>query len=176
MCIYHLLNLDIKQKPDGGTITAWYDDKNKLTYVATYKNEKDAAKEANKAAKKGWMPQSTTATDGHINLGRTITYGVLTLGVSYLLGGSRTKGTITISYVRTPEWLAEHNKVKLVSDSPILPSSFSDTASPSSPSLASVASSDDPIQALQKLKSMLDSGLITEEEYNTKKANILSRM
>lgn len=35
---------------------------------------------------------------------------------------------------------------------------------------------EDPLEKLTKLKSMLDAGLITEEEYNTKKADILSRM
>ena len=35
---------------------------------------------------------------------------------------------------------------------------------------------EDPLEKLTKLKSMLDAGLITEEEYNTKKAEILSRM
>jgi hypothetical protein len=57
---------------------AWYDDKSKLTHVDTYKSEKDASKDAEKAAKKGWMPQGTTATDGHVNVGRTVTGAVLT--------------------------------------------------------------------------------------------------
>lgn len=155
---------------------AWYDDKNKLTYVATYKNEKDAAKEADKAAKKGWMPQGTTATDGHINLGRTITYGVLTLGVSYLLGGSRTKGTITLSYVRTPEWLAEHKRgdIRIDSKQELVSNNNPVITNPASTQIGS--SSEDALQALQKLKGMLDSSLITEEEYNSKKAEILSRM
>ncbi len=37
-------------------------------------------------------------------------------------------------------------------------------------------SSADPVQALQKLKQMLDSGLITQQEYDAKKADILSRL
>jgi Short C-terminal domain len=35
---------------------------------------------------------------------------------------------------------------------------------------------EDPMEQLAKLKKMLDAGLITEDEYNTKKAEILSRM
>lgn len=35
---------------------------------------------------------------------------------------------------------------------------------------------DDPLAVLKKLKGMLDADLITEEEYNSKKAEILSRM
>ncbi len=89
---------------------AWYDDKNKLTYVGTYKNEKDATKEAEEAAKNGWMPQGASATDGHINVGRTVTGAVLTGGLNLLIGGSRSKGKLTISYVRTPEWLSEQER------------------------------------------------------------------
>ena len=85
----------------------WYYDNSKLSYVATYKNEKDATHEANAAAKMGWMPQGVTATDGHINLGRTITGAALTGGLTLLFGGSRSKGKITITYVRTPQWLME---------------------------------------------------------------------
>jgi len=35
---------------------------------------------------------------------------------------------------------------------------------------------EDPMELLSKLKKMAEAGLITEEEYNTKKAEILSRM
>jgi hypothetical protein len=89
---------------------AWYDDNNKLTHVSTYKNEQEASKEAERAAQKGWMPQGTTATDGHVNVGRT-TLKILALGVPFLItGASRSKGQITITYVRTPEWLAAHKR------------------------------------------------------------------
>jgi len=38
------------------------------------------------------------------------------------------------------------------------------------------APKEDPMEQLAKLKKMVEAGLITEEEYNTKKAEILSRM
>ena len=34
----------------GGCFMSWYDDKNKLTHIETHKNEKDASKDADKAA------------------------------------------------------------------------------------------------------------------------------
>jgi len=37
-------------------------------------------------------------------------------------------------------------------------------------------SQDDPMEKLAKLKNMVDGGLITEEEYNTKKGEILAKM
>jgi len=36
--------------------------------------------------------------------------------------------------------------------------------------------SQDPVAALQSLKNMLDAGLITSDDYDTKKADIVSRM
>jgi len=38
------------------------------------------------------------------------------------------------------------------------------------------APQEDPVEALAKLKKMVEAELITEEEYNTKKAEILSKM
>jgi len=38
------------------------------------------------------------------------------------------------------------------------------------------APKEDPMEQLNKLKSMVEAGLITEEEYNTKKAEILAKM
>ena len=77
---------------------AWYDDKKKLTHIATYKNEKEASKDANRAAKKGWMPQGTDATDSHVNVGRT-TLKIAALGLPFLItGASRSKGKIIITY------------------------------------------------------------------------------
>lgn len=37
-------------------------------------------------------------------------------------------------------------------------------------------SAEDPVDALTKLKEMKDAGLITDEEYETKKSDILSRL
>lgn len=79
---------------------AWYDDKKKTVYVATYKNEKDMRKEVEAASKKGWVPQGTAATDGHVNVGRT-TLRVMT-GVGLMFGASRTKGNLTITFIRDP--------------------------------------------------------------------------
>ena len=75
---------------------------------------------------------------------------------------TRTKGKFTITYERTPEWLAANNNAI-------------------SQPLASIQATDpqpadDPLQKMKQLKGMLDAGLITESEYNTKKADLLSKM
>lgn len=88
----------------------WYDDPARLTYVATYTKEKEMQREVEAAAQRGWMPQGTTGTAGHINVGRIATAAVLTGGFSLLLGASRSKDKVTITFVRTPEWLAHYRK------------------------------------------------------------------
>lgn len=88
----------------------WYQDSTRLTYVATYSSDKDAQKELEAAAHYGWTPQGTTATEGHVNVGRTLTKAVLTGGLGLLTGASRSKGKITITYVRSQEWLARQRK------------------------------------------------------------------
>ena len=44
------------------------------------------------------------------------------------------------------------------------------------PALASPAAREDPLETLTELKSMLDQGMITRAEYDTKKTEVLSRM
>lgn len=88
----------------------WYLDSTKLSHVATYKNAQEATNDANSASALGWMPQSTATTDGHLNVGRTATEAVLTGGLTLLLGASRTNGSITVTYVRTPQWVEQHKK------------------------------------------------------------------
>lgn len=47
---------------------------------------------------------------------------------------------------------------------------------PAAPAAASTATADDPMAKLTKLKNMLDAGLITQDEYDKKKADILASM
>jgi predicted enzyme related to lactoylglutathione lyase len=66
---------------------AWYDDKKKKFHIVTYKNEKDATKEANKAAEKGWKIQGTATKNP---------------GWSWLAGMTRAS-QITVTYIRSDE-------------------------------------------------------------------------
>lgn len=148
---------------------AWYDDVSKLSHVATYKNEKDATKEAEKASKKGWVPSGTGATDGHINLGRTVAGAALTGGLSLLFGGSRSKGKVTITYTRDQEWLAKR----------IIPKGEKIYVPPQPtvtiPAITSVPQ-EDLVSKLKQLKDTVDAGLISQEEYDKTKAAILAKM
>ncbi|MCL4535313.1 MAG: hypothetical protein M1370_09180 [Bacteroidetes bacterium] len=86
---------------------AWYDDKNRATYAATYKDEKSLRKELEEVTKHGWMIQDTSSVGSHINVGRTVTGAVLTGGISLLFGASRSKKEVTVVFVRDPRWVAQ---------------------------------------------------------------------
>ena len=86
----------------------WYHDLKALTHIVTYTDEKTMQREVEAAAQHGWMPQGTTAIGSHINVGRTVTAAALSGGVSLLFGASRSKKEITITFVRTSEWLAQN--------------------------------------------------------------------
>jgi hypothetical protein len=133
----------------------WYEDESKLSHIESYESEERASTDANNAAKKGWMPQSTSATDGHVNIGRTLARGLI-------FGAHRTKGKFTITYGRTPEWLAANNKTTSL---PLAPAQAVDPQPV-----------EDPLQKMKQLKDMFDAGLINQEEYDKTKAMILAKM
>lgn len=85
---------------------AWYNDKDRTTYVGTYKDEKSMRKEVEETSKHGSVPQSTAGVGGHINVGRTVAPAVFTGGLSLLLGASRSKDKTTITFVRDDRWIA----------------------------------------------------------------------
>lgn len=86
----------------------WYLDPTRLTYLATYTNEADAQRELEAAAQHGWMPQDTASTAGHINVGRTAAKVALLGPISLVTGASRSKDKLTITFVRTPDWIEAH--------------------------------------------------------------------
>ena len=74
-----------------------------------------------------------------------------------LAGGSRSGGKITVTYIRTPEWLKEHGK---------------NTATPEvQPTMSSTKSIAD---ELTKLAALKHDGAITEEEYEQLKKGLLT--
>ena len=85
---------------------AWYDDKGRATYVATYKDEKSMQRDVEAAAKRGWLVQGTAGVGGHINVGKTAARVALTGELGLLFGASRSKDKITITFVRDEAWLA----------------------------------------------------------------------
>lgn len=134
----------------------WYLDNTKLNHIATYRNAEEATRDADAASHAGWVPSGTSATDGHINVGRTATEAVLTGGLTLLLGASRTKGNVTVTYVRTPQWLEEHNMT------------------PKKPEVPINASPNEVITQLERLAKLKDQGILSEEEFQQQKTKIMN--
>lgn len=74
------------------------------TIIRSYENTDAGLRQANAdaatLARRGYVPAGQAVDGGHINLGRTATGAVLTGGISLLFGGSRTKGKVTITYIK----------------------------------------------------------------------------
>jgi hypothetical protein len=140
----------------------WYNDETLLNHIVSYDSVEKASKEANEAAKHGWFPTGTSATDGHMNLGRTAAGFALFGGLSLLAGGSRTEGKITVSYARTPEWLEEHNKSAKELD---LPAQTDATASSND--------QNNVILQLERLAKLKEQGILSDEEFQAQKKKIL---
>src|SRR6266540_2906095 len=85
---------------------AWFHDSERSTFVRVYKNEKEMQRDVEDAAEHGWIPQALAGTPGHINAGRTVTRAFVTGGYGLLLGASRSKDKITITFIRDDRWEA----------------------------------------------------------------------
>jgi hypothetical protein len=92
--------------PRGGLY--WYVDIRKRTHVATYKNQRVMQREVEKSSQHGWTIQTSTGIAGHRNLGTIVAGGLLLGPIGALAGAGRSKDKITLTYVRTPEWLAQN--------------------------------------------------------------------
>jgi hypothetical protein len=86
----------------------WYQDPRKLTYIATYTDKKQMQHEVVEAGKCGWIPQSTTAVGGHVSQRKAIAGDALFGSLGLWAGSGRNKDEVIITFVRTPEWLAQN--------------------------------------------------------------------
>lgn len=88
--------------------THWYQDITKRAHVETYTNQRQMQKDVEMAAQYGWIPQTSAGIGGHVSAAKIIAGGMLLGGVGALAGAGRSKDKITMTYVRTPEWLAQN--------------------------------------------------------------------
>lgn len=86
---------------------AWYDDKNKTTHVATYKDAATAEREQREAAATGWVVRETTTAPERVAVGRAITKGLFTAGAGLRKGRPRKGGKVTVTYERAPTGAAD---------------------------------------------------------------------
>ena len=78
----------------------WFQGAPTQTAIRVYKTVKEASQEADAAARFGWTLQSASSIEGQLNGGRTLTGAALTGGLRMLFGGSRVKGSVTVTYTR----------------------------------------------------------------------------
>jgi hypothetical protein len=71
--------------------------------VRTYKQDQGwlIELEAKHLIANGYDVQDQSSAGAHVNVGRTATAAVLTGGLSLLLGASRSKGTVTLMYLKS---------------------------------------------------------------------------
>ncbi len=80
--------------------STWYQGAPTQTAIRVYKTAWDALQEADAAARFGWKLQSVSSSEGRLNGGRTLTGAALTGGLRALFGGSRIKGSVTVTFTR----------------------------------------------------------------------------
>ena len=70
--------------------------------VRTYKHDQGwlIELEAKHLLANGYEVQDQSSAGSHVNVGRTVTGAVLTGGLSLLFGASRSKGTVTLMYLK----------------------------------------------------------------------------
>lgn len=86
----------------------WYHNIQVMTHVATYTNQKQMQKEVEASAHFGWMPQNTAAQNGKFSAGKALAGGVSLGPVGLLAGAVGNKDKITITFVRTPQWIEKN--------------------------------------------------------------------
>jgi hypothetical protein len=90
------------------------------TVARTYQNNEAGhsllAAEVAALGNHGYAPTTSSGDGGHINIGRTLGGAALTGGLSLFFGGSRTNGTIVVTYTRPPAHDAEESKADAIDD------------------------------------------------------------
>lgn len=121
-----------------------------------YKSDKHGqeafAKELEVFGRQGYTPVTQSADGGHIHLGRLLMTG----GLSVFAGkrGTRSDGTITVTFQKGPTVV------------PPLPAVSESSQSAGLEILA----------VLERMGQLRDAGVLSQEEYETKKADLLARM
>jgi hypothetical protein len=119
--------------------------------VKTYRNEDEYQRDAPRMVTQGWRMEAQTAHRGKVNLGRTIVKGGLFLPWA-VMRPSRQGDPLTVT------WYKEAKAAV-------------DLTAQSAPTI-----DEDVITKLKRLAELRDSGILTSEEFDNKKAELLARL
>lgn len=139
-------------EPAGDAITR---DGRPQVQVKTYKNEREFQRDAQRMTVAGWRIEGQSSRNQNTAIGRTAGKAVLTGGVGLILMGRSKKGdTITVTWEKP-------------SATPSVPDAVSTQATSTAPDIPS---------QLKQLAELRDAGILTSEEFDAQKGQLLARM
>jgi hypothetical protein len=174
--------------------------------VKTYDNHKDYARDAKKMSNAGWMPQGDSADRGKVSVKGTAGKLILTGGLGAITGFSRKSGKITVTWVKQPPGFIPQEFMEVgevppprrfpheayfeaVNLDPVQPGQefppITEAPSVDEDSLNTTGASEEastPVAGgtiadkIRQLKSLRDENLISEEEFEAKRASLLERL
>lgn len=100
--------IPINQVEEFSPVVRWFADDRQRTHIGVYTDMQAAQYELENAVGHGWMIQGQSAIAGKVSAAKIIAGGFLFGTLGALAGSRRSKDTITLTFVRTPEWLAAH--------------------------------------------------------------------
>lgn len=89
--------MDLEQELAGLT-GRWSAPSSARTYRNDDRGRKQLEEEVRIFGRHGYTPTASSATEGHVNIGRTVAGASLTGGLTLLFGGSRTGGVVIVTY------------------------------------------------------------------------------
>lgn len=123
---------------------------NRTVEVKRYKNAKEYEHDAQKMIRAGWRMQGQSEGRGKVNMGRTVLKAGVLLPWA-VMRPSRKDDPLTVTWVREP-------------------------AGQSAAEAPAAPSGDDVLGKLRELGALRDSGIVTEDEFEVKKAELLARL
>jgi hypothetical protein len=89
-------------------ISRWYADPSQRTHIGVYADTQAAQRDMEAAYRHGWILQAQSTTGGQVSAAKIIAGEILLGPLGALAGATRSKDKITLTFVRSPEWLAAH--------------------------------------------------------------------
>lgn len=106
--IAYFPGIPINEVEEFSPIARWFADDRQRSHIGVYTDMQTAQHDLEAAVAHGWMIQGQSTTAGKVSAAKIIVGGILLGPLGALLGAGRSKDTITLTFVRTPEWLAAH--------------------------------------------------------------------
>ncbi len=130
-----------------------------LSLQVTYKNAKDFERDATWMSTVGWVVQGQSQAGDTVKVGGTLMQGALTGGAGLLLmGRSKKSGEIVVTWVKAQ------------------PSVEVPSASIAAPPEPATSPRESVSAQLRELAQLHNEGVLTDEEFDAKKAELLTRM